>query len=178
MEHLVFQIVDPETEQTLTFNQRGEIRLKTKCQMNGYYNTDSSDCWDEDGFIKTGDIAYFDEDFCFYIVDRIKELLKYKSWHVLPSVLEHLLLQHPAVKEAIVLGIPHETDGDHPLGLVVLKKNAGNITGEELERFVEERVDERQRLRAGVKIVEKLYYTPTGKVMRRHIRDLVMAKKI
>lgn len=170
------QIVDPESEQTLGVNERGELRVKTKCQMNGYYEMDSSTAWDEDGFLKTGDVAYFDEDFCFYIVDRIKELLKFRSWHLVPAVLESVLLQHPAVKEAVVLGVPHEIDGDHALGVVVLKED--DVTGEELEKFVEERVDDRQRLRAGVRIVKRLHYTPTGKVRRKYMRDLLRAGEL
>lgn len=171
--------MDPESGQTLGFNERGELRVKTKCQMNGYYEIDSSTAWDEDGFLKTGDVAYFDEDFCFYIVDRIKELLKFRSWHLVPAVLESVLLQHPAVKEAVVLGVPHEIDGDHALGVVVLKEDAAeDVTGDVLEKFVEERVDDRQRLRAGVRIVERLHYTPTGKVRRKYMRDLLRAGEL
>lgn len=146
--------------------------------MNGYLDMDSSSCWDEDGFLKTGDVAYFDEDFCFYIVDRIKELLKFRSLHVVPAVLEHILLQHSAVKEAIVLGVPHEIDGDHAIGIVVLKEGADDVTPEELKRFVEDRVDDRQRLRAGVKIVKKLHYTPTGKVKRKYMKDLLLSGEL
>lgn len=58
--------------------------------MNGYYKRESSDAYDEDGWLKTGDIVYYDEDHCFYIIDRIKELLKYKSWHVPPAIIEHV----------------------------------------------------------------------------------------
>lgn len=146
--------------------------------MNGYYEMDSSSSWDKDGFLKTGDIAYFDEDFCFYIVDRIKELLKFRSWHVVPAILESILLQHPAVKEAIVLGIPHDIDGDHPVGVVVLKQDSENLTSEDLEKFVAEKVDDRQRLIGGVKIVERLFYTPTGKVKRKYMRDLLLAGEL
>lgn len=71
-------MVDPETEENLGFNEKGELRLKTECEMNGYYKMDSSDAWDADGWLKTGDIVYYDEDFCFYVVDRIKEMLKFR----------------------------------------------------------------------------------------------------
>lgn len=65
--------------------------------MNGYYNRDSSETFDSDGWLKTGDIVFFDEDYCFYVVDRIKEMLKYKSWHVPPAVIEK-------VRSYLVLG--------------------------------------------------------------------------
>lgn len=58
--------------------------------MNGYYNRDSSESFDSDGWLRTGDIVYFDEDLCFYVVDRIKQMLKYKSWHVSPVMVENV----------------------------------------------------------------------------------------
>ncbi|KAF2902426.1 hypothetical protein ILUMI_03756 [Ignelater luminosus] len=70
-----YKIVDLETEEPLGPNQKGELRVKTDFYMNGYYNIDSSDSWDSDGFLKTGDIFYYDEDYCFYVVDRIKDML-------------------------------------------------------------------------------------------------------
>lgn len=169
------KIVDPETEEILGANCRGELRLKSECVMNGYYEMDSSEAWDTDGWLKTGDIAYYDEDFCFYIVDRIKEMLKFRSWHVVPAVLEEILKQHPAVQSVVVVGIPHEEDGDHPAAVVVLNDGYENkITSEEIEKFLEERVDDRQRLRGGVKIVKELAMTPTGKVKKKLIRDLIL----
>lgn len=62
--------------------------MKSRIMLNGYYNRDPSESFDSDGWLKTGDIVYFDEDLCFYVVDRIKELLKYKSWHVPPAMIE------------------------------------------------------------------------------------------
>lgn len=143
--------------------------------MNGYYKMDSSDAWDSDGWLKTGDVAYFDENFCLYIVDRIKEMLKFQSWHVAPAVLENVLLQHPAIKLAVVLGIPNEDDGEHPMALVVLdEESVVKVTPEDIENYVAERVHDRQKLRGGVKIVDHLITTPTGKIKRHHLRNLVL----
>ncbi|XP_023311204.1 luciferin 4-monooxygenase-like isoform X8 [Anoplophora glabripennis] len=169
-----YKIVDPVTEKTLAANERGEFRYKTAYQMNGYHKIDSSSAYDSEGFIKSGDIAYYDEEDCFFIVDRIKEMFKYKGWHILPAVLEGILLTHPAVKEAAVIGIPHDLDGDHPMGIVALNKGYQNVTPEDLEVYVRERVSDNQRLRAGVKIVEEVKKTTTGKIRRNDMKQMVL----
>ncbi|KAJ8938198.1 hypothetical protein NQ314_011580 [Rhamnusium bicolor] len=134
---------------------------------------DSSNNYDEDGFIKTGDIGYYDEDECFYIIDRIKEMFKYKSWHVIPTSLEVLLQEHPAVKEAVVFGIPHEMDEFHPAACVILKDNM-EVSPDVIEKFVSEKVSEWHKLRGGIKIVEFIPKTPSGKILRRKMRDIFM----
>ncbi|KAG5877740.1 hypothetical protein JTB14_005975 [Gonioctena quinquepunctata] len=87
-----FKIVHLDTGKLCGPNEQGELRVKTKFVMNGYYNRDFSESFDDDGWLRTGDIVYYDEDKCFYVVDRIKEMLKYKSWHVAPAILEQLSL--------------------------------------------------------------------------------------
>lgn len=146
--------------------------------MNGYYKMDSSDAWDSDGFLKTGDIAYYDEDHFFFIVDRIKELLKYQKWHISPVKLEAILLTHPTVLACIVIGIPHQVDGDHPMGVVVLKESAvGTVKEEELQKFVDDQVGHHQKLRAGVKFIKKFPVTVTGKISRVQTkRDILNGK--
>lgn len=142
--------------------------------MSGYYNMDSSDAFDEKGFVKTGDIGYYDEDHCFFIVDRIKEMLKFRSWHVPPAILEGVMLTHPAVASGIVIGIPHEEDGDHPMGVVVIKPGFEDTTAEDIRNYVDERVDDRQKLRAGVKIVNEIPFTPSGKPRKRLVRTMIL----
>ncbi|KAJ8939528.1 hypothetical protein NQ314_011095, partial [Rhamnusium bicolor] len=82
------KVVDPETEKLCGPNENGELRVKSRVIMNGYYGRDSSETFDAEGWLKTGDMVYYDKDHCFFIVDRIKEMLKYKSWHVAPAMLE------------------------------------------------------------------------------------------
>ncbi|XP_023311197.1 4-coumarate--CoA ligase 1-like isoform X1 [Anoplophora glabripennis] len=169
-----WKIVDPVTENVLGPNERGEFRYKIVYQMNGYYKMDSSSAYDSEGFIKSGDIAYYDEDNCFFVVDRIKEMFKYKGWHILPAVLEEILLSHPAVKEAVVIGIPHDLDGDHPMGIIALNKGYKDVTPEEIELYVRQRVSDNQRLRAGVKIVGEITKTVTGKIRRNDMKKMVL----
>ena len=76
--------MDLDTNQNLGPNQRGELRVKSSFVMNGYYNMDSSDSFDESGWLKTGDVVYYDDDCCFYVVDRIKESFKYRDGSLHP----------------------------------------------------------------------------------------------
>ncbi|KAK4873028.1 hypothetical protein RN001_015057 [Aquatica leii] len=173
-----YKVVDIDTEEILGPNQPGELRLRTDYCLNGYYNMDASDCWDKDGWYRTWDLVYYDEDKCFYVVDRLKEFLKYQSWHVPPSLLENILRTHQDVANAVIIGVPHDLDECHFMGLVVLKNRNSKVTPEELEKFVEERVDDRKRLRGGVKIIEKIPLMETGKLQRRKIRDMYLRGEI
>lgn len=146
--------------------------------MSGYYNLDSSDQFDEDGWLKTGDEVFYDEDFCFYIIDRIKDMIIFRGWHIPPAFLEEELLTHPAVKRAAVIGIPHETDGEHPMALIALKDNFGNITPSDIERYIDQKVSDRFMLRAGVKFIDESYFTVARKVKRYFLKKLFLSGSI
>lgn len=166
-----YKVIDVESGRRLGPNVEGEMRVNSKYMMNGYHNTDSIIAFDEEGFLKTGDIVYYDEDFCFYVVDRIKEMFKFKGWHVTPQVIERVLLNHPAVNAAIVVGVPDKVDGEHAMACVILKKDC-NCTEEELEMFVSQRVDYKEKLHGGVKFVDNFPRTATGKVNRRLLKQM------
>lgn len=151
-------------------NQKGEIRINTPCVFQKYYRADCSDVFDKDGFVKTGDVGYYDEDGCVYVVDRIKEMFKYKSWHIVPSQIEKALNEHPAIKEAAVFGVPAGDDGDVPAACIVLN-DGYKITKEELEKFVAKNVSDREKLRGGILFVSSLPKTPSGKFLRKDIKD-------
>ncbi|KAF2893947.1 hypothetical protein ILUMI_12221 [Ignelater luminosus] len=170
------KLVDPETEELLGPYQKGEIRVKTEFCMNGYHNIDSSDCWDSDGFLKTGDILYYDEDYCFYVVDRIKHMLKFQGYQIAPAKLESILLSHPAVKTALVIGLPHPVDCDHATGIIQLKNSAKDVTVESIQKYFDERIDDdRHRLRGGLKIVDSIPVTSTGKYNKRLLKEMVIS---
>lgn len=148
MAGLTIKIVDLDTEENLPLGKVGEIRVKTDCGLNGYYRQDSSGVWDSEGYIMTGDLGYFDNDLCLFVTDRIKEMFKYMSWHIVPAELEATLQTHPDVDLAIVIGIPHPADDNHALGIVTLQPNA-NVTAKQIEQYVNDRVNDRHKLRAG-----------------------------
>jgi 4-coumarate--CoA ligase len=168
------KIVDLDNDEVLGPNRKGEICIKARSVMKGYHNLDSSDVFDEDGFLKSGDIGYYDDDGYLYVVERVKEMFKYLSWHIVPSLVESVLLEHPAVEEAAVFGLPrNEEEGEVPTACVVLKEQC-QVTEQEIKDFVAVRVSDREQLRGGVFFVEKLARTPTGKLMRKDIKNNVI----
>jgi acyl-CoA synthetase (AMP-forming)/AMP-acid ligase II len=116
-----------------------------------------------DGWIRTGDLGCADEDGYFYIVDRLKELIKYKAYQVAPAELEAVLLSHPAVADCAVVRSPDEEAGEVPKAFVVLKAPA---TDDELMEYVGERVAPYKKVRR-VEFVDVIPKSATGKLLRR-----------
>ncbi|CAH1106451.1 unnamed protein product [Psylliodes chrysocephalus] len=168
-----WKVVDINSEKLLGPNEQGEIRVKGEYMTTGYYKMDYSAAFDLDGYLKTGDLAYYDEDECFYIVGRIKEIFKYRGWHIIPAIIVEVLTSHPAVREAAIVGVPHEIDLAHPMGVVVLNKGYDHINTATIVNFVNERVSESQKLRAGVIIVDNIPKTITGKIKSRFLKEIV-----
>ena len=145
--------------------------MKSDAMMTGYYRNDSAECFDGDGFLKTGDIGYYDDDGCVYVIERIKEMFKYQSWHIVPSSIEAVLLEHPDIEETVVFGLPGGAEGDVPAACVVLKDGC-TTDKEEIEKFVTERVSDKEKLRGGVIFVESIPKTPTGKLIRKEAKEI------
>ena len=118
---------------------------------------------DRDGWLHTGDVAREAEHGSVPIVDRIKELIKYKGYQIASAELEGLLLTRPAIADAAVIGVPDEASGEVPEAFVV---PSGPLTPQEVSAFVAERVAPYKKLRA-VEIVDEIPKTPSGKVLRR-----------
>ncbi|XP_070499653.1 luciferin 4-monooxygenase-like [Chironomus tepperi] len=154
-------------------NQRGELCFKGSRVMKGYLNNPkaTAETIDKDGWLHTGDIGYYDEDKQFYIVDRLKELIKYKAYQVAPAELEGLLLSNPKIKDAGVIGIPDETSGELPFAFVV-KQPGANLTEQEVKDFVAKNASNAKWLRGGVKFVDEIPKNPSGKILRRELREL------
>ena len=115
-----------------------------------------------------------DADGHVYVVDRLKELIKYKGFQVAPAELESLLLTHPAVADAAVVGLPDEEAGEIPVGYVVLKPVA-QASPEELRAFVAEQVANFKQLRR-VELVDAIPKSASGKILRRLLRDQAVAE--
>ncbi|XP_011632279.1 4-coumarate--CoA ligase-like 7 [Pogonomyrmex barbatus] len=129
VDNMQMKIVDPESEKVLGPNQSGEIWLKSPIMMTGYYKNPEAtkSTIDNEGWLHSGDIGYIDEDGELFVTDRIKELIKYKGYQVSPTEIENVLMSHPAVLEATVIGIPHELDNEHPLAFIIKKSDARNL---------------------------------------------------
>ncbi|KAF5272627.1 hypothetical protein FQR65_LT04868 [Abscondita terminalis] len=168
-----YKIIDLETGKALGPNAPGEILLKTNSQLSGYYNQKSDYIWDQNGWLHTGDCGYYDDDFCFFIIDRVKEMFKYRYWHIVPAVIENILLRHQDVKKAVVVGVPHEVDDHHAMAFVQLKDGAV-ASEDEIVKFVEDRVEDRQRLRGGVKFLNTFPLTPSNKINRSKLKQMAI----
>jgi acyl-CoA synthetase (AMP-forming)/AMP-acid ligase II len=158
-------VVDITTGRPLGPGEQGEIWVRGPQVMQGYLNNPAATAatLTPDGWLRTGDIGYADADGYFYIVDRLKELIKYKGYQVAPAELEALLLTHPAVADAAVIGIPDEEAGELPKAYIVPR---GDVSAEEILRFVNERVSPHKRIRA-LEFVEQVPKAASGKILRR-----------
>jgi acyl-CoA synthetase (AMP-forming)/AMP-acid ligase II len=117
----------------------------------------------EDAWLRTGDIGYCDKEGRLYVVDRLKELIKYKGRQVAPAELEAVLLSHSAIADAGVIPSPDEDAGEVPKAFVVLK---GEATEQELMEFVAARVAPHKRIRR-VEFVNEIPRSTAGKILRR-----------
>lgn len=166
------KVID-ENGKSLGPNKRGELCFKGTKIMKGYLNDQKAtvETIDKDGWLHTGDIGYYDEDQQFFVVDRLKELIKYKAFQVAPAELEGLLLSNPKIKDAGVIGIPDERAGELPLAFVV-KQPGANLTESEVKNFVAKNVSNSKWLRGGVRFVEEIPKNPSGKILRRMLKEL------
>ncbi len=172
------KVVDVTTGAMLSTDQEGEICIRGPQVMRGYWNRPdaTSAMIDPDGWLHTGDIGYADENGCFFIVDRLKELIKYKGLQIAPAELEAVLLGHPGVADAAVIPIADECAGEVPKAYVVLKGAAesGDVEGE-IMQYVAERVAPYKKLRA-IEITPQIPKSPSGKILRRLLVDQERAR--
>ncbi len=159
------RIIDTETGAELGCNERGEVLIRGPHVMVGYLNNAeaTAGCLDSDGWFHTGDIGYADEDGFFYIVDRVKELIKYKGYQVAPAELEALLISHPAIADAAVIPSPDEEAGEIPKAFVVLKEP---MTAAEIMAFVADNVAPHKKIRK-LELVDEIPKSASGKILRR-----------
>jgi 4-coumarate--CoA ligase len=165
------RVVDPDTGDDLGVGEDGEIWVRGPQVMRGYRNNPgaTADTIDADGWLHTGDIGHVDANGHFTIVDRLKELIKYKGFQVPPAELEALVVTHPAVSDVAVIGIPDDEAGEVPKAFVVLQPGA-DATAEEIEAFVAERVAHFKQVR-DVEFVDAIPKSASGKILRRMLRQ-------
>jgi acyl-CoA synthetase (AMP-forming)/AMP-acid ligase II len=168
------KLIDPATGAELGPNQEGEVCVRGPQIMKGYLNNAAATARtiDADDWLHTGDIGYADEDGHFYIVDRVKELIKYKGFQVAPAELEAILLTHPAVADAAVIPCPDDEAGEVPKAFVVTK---GETSAEAIMEFVDERVAPHKKIRV-VEFIEQIPKSASGKILRRVLVDKERAR--
>jgi acyl-CoA synthetase (AMP-forming)/AMP-acid ligase II len=164
------RIVSPETGEDLPPGEEGELWIKGPQVMIGYLNNETAtrDTLTSDGWLKTGDVAIIDADGYMFIVDRLKELIKYKGFQVAPAELEACLVAHPQIQDAAVIGLPDEEAGEVPVAFVVCADPAPSP--EEIQSYVGTQLSHYKQLHR-VTFVEAIPKSPSGKILRRLLRD-------
>jgi acyl-CoA synthetase (AMP-forming)/AMP-acid ligase II len=159
------RIVDPESGEDA---HRGELWIRGPQVMVGYLNNEKAtrETIDEDGWLHTGDIAEMDDEGHYAIVDRLKELIKYKGFQVPPAELEAILINHPGVADCAVIGVPDDEAGELPKAFVVVSDEA--VSDDELMEFVAEKVSPQKKVRI-VERIEEIPKSASGKILRREL---------
>lgn len=151
-------------------NESGELWVKGPQNMLGYLNNKkATDEMLVDGWIRTGDIAHYDNDGFFYITDRLKELIKVKGYQVAPAELEEILRSHPDITDAAVVGVDHEKTGEAPRAFVI-KRPESQTTEQDIKQFVAQKVADFKQLHGGVQFLDTIPKNATGKIMRRELK--------
>ncbi len=166
------RIVDPDTGEDLAPGEDGELWVRGPQVMKGYLNNEkaTAETITEDGWLRTGDIAHFDEEGYLLITDRLKELIKYKAFQVAPAELEAELVTHPAVADACVIGKPDDEAGEVPMAFVVAVPGAPAPTLEEIQDYLSDRVAHYKQIRA-LQVIDEIPKSASGKILRRFLRD-------
>ena len=165
------KIVDIETgEHELPTGEDGEIIIRGPQTMQGYWKAPEETARAlRNGWLYTGDIGHVDADGYTYIVDRKKEMIKYKGFGVAPAELEAVLMEHPAVLDSAVIGVPDDEAGEAPKGFVVVRPGH-SVTDAELIAFVNGKLAGYKKLHY-VEFIEAIPKVPSGKILRRELKE-------
>ena len=163
------KLVDPGSGKEVGVNETGELWIRGPQVMKGYLNNPDATkaTVDAEGWLHSGDMAKVDEDGYFFIVDRLKELIKYKGFQVPPAELEAVLLSHPQISDAAVIPIPDEEAGEIPKAYVVVKDD---ISEDEIMAYVAEHVAPYKKIRQ-VEKIDEIPKSASGKILRRVLVD-------
>lgn len=170
------KVVDIVTGKPLPPNARGELCFRGPMVMKEYYKNKeaTSSSIDSEGWLHSGDICRINEEGHVYIVDRLKELIKYKGLQIAPAELEELLLCNPEIEDSAVIPYPDEEAGEVPMAFIA-KKPTSNLTAEDVIEFVGRQVAPYKKIRR-VAFVVSIPRTESGKILRKHLRALVEPK--
>ncbi|KAK3183759.1 hypothetical protein Dsin_031045 [Dipteronia sinensis] len=179
------KIVDPETGDALPPRKHGELWIRGPIVMKGYIGDvkATGETLLKDGWMRTGDLCYIDEDGFVFVVDRLKELIKFKGFQVAPAELEQLLLSHPEIADAAVVPYPDEEAGEVPMAFVVRqlqsksKSKSRLIKEAEIMDFVAKRVSPYKKIRR-VEFVNSIPKSPAGKILRKDLIKIALPSRL
>lgn len=151
-------------------NSPGELLVKGPQVMKGYHKRpDQNNEVFIDGWLRTGDVAYYNDNRLLYVTDRLKELIKVKGFQVPPAELEEIIRTFPEVSDVGVIGIPHLISGEVPRAYVVPKEGK-QIDIDKLDEFVSSKVAKYKQLKGGIAVVDSIPKNASGKILRRQLK--------
>ncbi|CAH8325596.1 unnamed protein product [Eruca vesicaria subsp. sativa] len=173
-ENIEAKIVDPSTGEALPPGKNGELWLRGPVIMKGYVENEkaTAETLDQEGWLKTGDLCYIDSEGFLYIVDRLKELIKYKAYQVPPVELEQILQSNPDVVDAAVVPFPDEDAGEIPMAFIV-RKPGSNLNEAQVIDFVAKQVAPYKKVRR-VAFINAIPKNPAGKILRRELTKIAV----
>ncbi|WP_416898446.1 MAG: AMP-binding protein [Minwuia sp.] len=173
MPGISFKFVDvDDATKTLPMGERGEICIKGANVMKGYWNKPeaTAESFTEDGYFRTGDVGYMDEDGYLYIVDRTKDMILCGGFNVYPRNIEEAIYQHPSVEEVSVIGIHDEYRGQAPKAFIKLKEGASGFTLDELKEFLKDKLGKHEMI-SDMDIRAELPKTLVGKLSKKELYE-------
>ncbi len=170
------KIVNMDSGKEVPTGEIGELLIRGPQVMQGYWkNPDATaETILDDGWLRSGDLCYMDEDGYVFIVDRIKEMIKYKGYQVAPAELEGVVMEHPAVLDAAVIPKRNFEAGEIPKAFVVLKPGQ-EASADDIMAFVAKRVAPYKKLRE-LEFAESIPKSASGKILRRELIEQERAK--
>jgi acyl-CoA synthetase (AMP-forming)/AMP-acid ligase II len=172
------RLIDEDGFRITASGIRGELFLRGPTIFTGYFENEQAnkESFDDEGWFKTGDVAYFSQDSKWYIVDRKKELIKVRGFQVAPPELEAVLLSHSEVIDAAVIGVRYPgIEDEHPKAYVVARDKANPPSEDELKAFLAERLVKYKWLTGGVTIVNAIPKNASGKILKKFLRQQLSA---
>ncbi|CAL0317391.1 unnamed protein product [Lupinus luteus] len=169
------KIVNPNTGEAMSPGEQGELWIRGPSIMKGYAgDPEATSATLVDGWLRTGDLCYFDDEGFMYVVDRLKELIKYKGYQVAPAELEQLLLTHPEIDDAAVIPYPGEEAGEVPMAFVV-RQPQSSVGETEIIDFVAKQVAPYKKIRR-VAFIESIPKNAAGKILRKDLNKIALHK--
>ena len=171
------KLVDPNPEgdgrEVGPYDTRGELCVRGPTVIQGYLDNPGANSrdWDKEGYFHTGDIVFCDgKTKLWYVVDRKKELIKVRGFQVAPNEIEGVLLSHQDIKDAAVIGVEMGQAGELPRAHIIVAAGA-NLTEQDIRAWVGERLPRYKQLEGGVKFVDSIPRTASGKILKRALRE-------
>ncbi|MGY1915040.1 4-coumarate--CoA ligase family protein [Blastococcus sp. SYSU DS0973] len=165
------RLVDPGTGEDAAPGERGELWVRGPQVMKGYLNNPEATAGtlDADGWLHTGDVAVVDENGCYTVVDRVKELIKYKGYQVAPAELEAVLINHPEIADAAVIGVPDKESGEELPKAFVVRAPGSELTEDAVMAYMSEKVAPHKKIRF-VEFIETVPKSAAGKILRKDLK--------